>query len=275
LCNGAIGKTSPPTPYIEYIWSIRDVKITITNNPSPIFTNMSGWESMWSNNGGLQKGAAFDAAQCEPALQDLIDQEVLPEGERPQLTPVTAVRRFQRAIIVVVLGETLVPGCGRGYAVAALAANGARRVLGVDIAPSAVKAANDYLKEGGHKGRVEEADFFGKMPAEEPGKYSLGYDCTFLCAISVDMRPAWAKAWHTLLEPGGELVTLLFPIRPGIDPAESGDNGSGPPYTLSLKLVTQLLEPLGFELVSATEVPPEKLARGSMAQETIARWLRR
>ena len=63
---------------------------------------MSGWEKQWSANGGLPVGAAFDAAQVEPALQDLIDLGVLP------------------------VGETLVPGCGRGYAVAALAEGGQR-----------------------------------------------------------------------------------------------------------------------------------------------------
>ena len=75
-----------------------------------------GWEEMWAS--GLGKGDKFDAAAVEPALQDLIDSGALPPS-----------------------GPALVPGCGRGYAVAALAESGERDVLGIDIAPTAVKAA--------------------------------------------------------------------------------------------------------------------------------------
>jgi len=34
----------------------------------------------------------------------------------------------------------------------------------------------------------------------------------FLCALHPSMRPAWAAAWARLLKPGGELVTLMFPL---------------------------------------------------------------
>merc|ERR1711871_222925 len=213
-------------------------------------STMSGWEGMWSRGNGLQKGQAFDANQREPALQDLIDQGVLPAG------------------------KTLVPGCGRGYAVAALAADGTRDVLGIDIAPTAVKAANDYLAESPqHKGSVAVADFFDSHRTSNGGLYALGYDCTFLCAIPISMREQWAAAWSDLLQPGGELVTLVFPLRPdgSPDPAD-GDVGSGPPYKISMKLIAQLLEPHGFELVSSEHVPKNKLARGFLSKEIIARW---
>lgn len=78
-----------------------------------------GWEEMWAS--GLGKGDKFDAAAAEPALQDLIDSGALPSS-----------------------GHALVPGCGRGYAVAALAEGGEREVLGIDIAPTAVKAAQEW-----------------------------------------------------------------------------------------------------------------------------------
>ena len=164
------------------------------------------------------------------------------------------------------------PGCGRGYAVAALAQSGEREVLGIDIAPTAVKAANAFLSEENHKGKVEIGDFFtpGALPDY---KFSLGYDCTFLCAIPVEMRGSWAQSWHRLLKPNGELVTLIFPLRPeGPDPADASEAGPGPPYRISLKLIQNLLEPLGFELVSSEEVPEEKCARGTMSREVIARW---
>ena len=77
------------------------------------------WEDMWAS--GLGKGDKFDAAVVEPALRDLIDSGALPPS-----------------------GPALVPGCGRGYAVAALAESGQREVLGIDIAPTAVKAAQEW-----------------------------------------------------------------------------------------------------------------------------------
>jgi len=205
---------------------------------------------MWSSGGGLKKGAAFDASRTEPALQDMIDAKVLPSG------------------------PTLVPGCGRGYAVASLAADGTRAVLGIDIAPTAVKAANAYLSEStAHKGEVAVADFFGSHRQNNKGKYALGYDCTFLCAIPTTMRESWAESWSDLLQPGGELVTLVFPLaREGSPDPADGNVGHGPPYALSMKLVTQLLEPHGFELVSAEDVPQDKLARGRLSNEKIARW---
>ena len=56
-----------------------------------------------------------------------------------------------------------------------------------------------------------------------------------------------------------------------LDPAD-GDPGSGPPFRLSLKLAKNLLEPLGFELISAEDVDKSKWARRSA--EIIARWKR-
>ena len=214
--------------------------------------DFDAWEVFWSRNGGLKKGEEFDASQCEPALQALLDSGVLPGG------------------------PTLVPGCGRGYAVAALAEDGSRDVLGLDISPTAVKAAQDFLAEvQGRRGRVAVDDFFGSHRESHTGYYSLGYDCTFLCAIPPEYRQQWADTWATVLKKNGQLVTLVFPLTPegSPDPAD-GSVGSGPPYALSMKLLTQLLEPRGFKLISAEEVPQSQIARGSKSGEIIARWTR-
>lgn len=34
----------------------------------------------------------------------------------------------------------------------------------------------------------------------------------FFCAIEPDMRLAWARRIHDILKPGGELITLMFPV---------------------------------------------------------------
>jgi hypothetical protein len=77
------------------------------------------WESMWA--AGLNPGDAFDARRVEPAFQALIDTGTLPKG------------------------RAFVPGCGRGYAINALAASGDRFVTGLEISETAKAAADAYL----------------------------------------------------------------------------------------------------------------------------------
>lgn len=206
---------------------------------------MPNWESMWAS--GLGRGQAFDANRVEPAFAKLLNTASgLP------------------------VGKALVPGCGRGYAVAELCRRG-YDATGLDIAPTAAKAANDYLASGEEPGmdrpwRVVAEDFF-----KHGDSYDLIYDCTFLCALPPELRSAWASKCNELLKPKGELVTLIFPVA---DPPYEG----GPPYCMSPQLVTSLLEPLGFESVSMSEVPTADLARANRglasSKEYIARWRR-
>ena len=111
---------------------------------------------MWSAGGGLQPGQAFDATRCEPSFQALIDAGGLPTG------------------------RALVPGCGRGYAVAALASED-RAVTGLEISETAKAAADAHLRGVGcTAGKVIVDDFFTHEP-DQP--YDLAFDSTFLCAI--------------------------------------------------------------------------------------------
>ena len=70
-----------------------------------------------------------------------------------------------------------------------------------------------------------------------------------------------------LLVPGGELVTLIFPVA---------DYEGGPPYAMSEGLVRSLLEAHGFVCTSIMEVPEHLLARPALGKgkELIARWSR-
>lgn len=63
--------------------------------------------------------------------------------------------------------------------------------------------------------------------------------CRFLCAMHPDMRGRWAEAWASQIMPGGELVTLMFPV----DAAKPRDEG--PPFPLTPELYTELLSPHG------------------------------
>ena len=84
------------------------------------------------------------------------------------------------------------------------------------------------------------------------GRYDLVYDCTFLCAIPPSRREEWAAQMSKIIKPGGEIVSLVFPL---------GDYEGGPPFALSTTIVKDLLIPAGFERVSLTKMPEEKLAR--------------
>ena len=217
----------------------------------------SAWERMWA--GGLAPGAAFDAGRAEPALVALLAASPTP---------------------ALPVGRALVPGCGRGYAVAALADAG-YDALGVDIAPTGVAAARAHLaaarpEGGGARCRVERADFFEPGECGGSEAFDLVYDCTFLCAIPPERRAAWAERVDAQLRPGGELVALVFPApAPGApDPADAADTaaaaGRGPPFAISPRLVERLLAPRGFERVLVEAVPEARRARAG--REFITRW---
>lgn len=186
------------------------------------------WEAMWLD--GLNPGDAFDASVCHPALQQLLTSKtlLLPSQSPPSTS--------QRA---------LVPGCGRGYEVCALASSGLfDSVVGLDLAPTGVAAARAHASALG--GTAAEravfvlGDFFDYVPGDGEG-FGLVVDYTFLCAIPVDMREKWAEKMASLVVEGGMLLTLMFPLG---KKAEEG----GPPHGVDFELFETLLCPVGFEM---------------------------
>jgi ubiquinone/menaquinone biosynthesis C-methylase UbiE len=157
-------------------------------------------------------------------------------------------------------GRALVPGCGRGYDVTALATKD-RYVLGLDISETAVKAARerrDALPEEAcqHKPNADfqTTSFFELDASSEDKKFDFVYDYTFLCALDPSVRPQWAQKMAELVKREGELLTLVFPIRP---PDEKG-----PPFAVSLELYRELLEPVGFRCEELALLPPELCHEG-------------
>ena len=128
------------------------------------------------------------------------------------------------------------PGCGRAYDALALASHGFDEVVALDLAPTAVEAATDFLSRSGDAAAVKvhciAGDFF-----EHSGQYDFIWDCTFLCALDPTVRERWAKQHASLLAPGGVLASCVFPIC---------NKAGGPPYALTPALVRSLLEPVGF-----------------------------
>ena len=174
------------------------------------------------------------------------------------------VRALEAGRVAAAGRRALVPGAGRGYDLELLVRNGAASVTGLEISPSAVAAASAYLdgaleEEEGDNGQlsarakaaVVEADFFTFEPTgADLNGFDLVYDYTFFCALEPGQRDAWAARMGRLVKPGGNLVTLMFPL--------DGDRPGGPPFSVSkadyLDRLANGREPL-FAVESVEDVP--------------------
>jgi hypothetical protein len=52
-----------------------------------------------------------------------------------------------------------------------------------------------------------------------------------------EMRQDWARTWARLLAPGGELLTMVYPVDASL--------GEGPPWPVTPEFYKQLLPPAG------------------------------
>lgn len=161
-----------------------------------------------------------------------------------------------------VLGRVLVPGCGLGHDVRALAAT-ADEVVGLDIAPSAVKGARTFPAVGGES--YELADLFA-LPPRLLGCFDWVWEHTCFCAIDPAMREAYVAAVAEALRPGGHLLAVFY-LDPGHD-----HPGEGPPFGVSKAELDALFAPR-FTLVR--EWLPENAYAGREAREWMRVLLRR
>ncbi|KAM4105601.1 hypothetical protein ACB094_04G003800 [Castanea mollissima] len=191
-----------------------------------------GWEKSWE-----QGVTPWDLGQPTPILVHLHQTGALPKG------------------------RSLVPGCGSGYDVAAIACP-ERYVVGLDISDIAIKKAvelSSSLPNASYFNFLK-ADFFTWSPSE---LFDLIFDYTFFCAIEPDMRLAWAQRIRDILKSGGELITLMFPIS---------DRVGGPPFKVSILDYEEVLLPMGFRAVSIVD---NELAIGPRkGREKLGRWKR-
>lgn len=132
-----------------------------------------------------------------------------------------------------VRGRVLVPGCGFGHDVRALAAT-ADEVVGIDLAPSAVAGARAFPTIGGE--RYELANLFA-LPAVIRGSFDWVWEHTCFCAIDPNMRPAYVEAVAAALTPGGHLLAIFY-LDPGNDHPDDG-----PPFGVSIAEINALFLP--------------------------------
>lgn len=198
-----------------------------------------GWAALWQQ--GL---TLWDLKGPTPVLYDELTQAVC-EG-----------RLF--------LGRrSLVPGCGTGYDVKGLA-NAGMDVVGCDIAEEALAAAK---KEVGVTAELLCCDFF-TAAALRPASFHFIFDYTFFCALPPSLRNSWGRRTSELLEPGGRLLTLAFPLAS--DEVASDPNAAGPPHPVSLSAYKAALEPHGLRIESGPREHPKSLR----SNEAVIWWVK-
>ena len=121
-------------------------------------------------------------------------------------------------------GHVLVPGCGRGHDVRAIAAAGADEVIGLDLAPSAFAGAETLPNT-----RFVLGDLFA-LPADFTATFDAVFEHTCFCAIPRERRDDYVQAVAKALKPGGLLLALFY-----LTPRDNPDPTLGPPFNASLE----------------------------------------
>ena len=129
--------------------------------------------------------------------------------------------------------RVLVPGCGTGWDVVALARAGLQ-ATGLDYTPAAVEIARERLAAEGLGAPVHLADVLVWEPADPA---DVVYEQTCLCALHPDEWTTYAAQLHRWLRPGGRLLALFMQMpRPG---AAEGLI-EGPPYHCDINAMRAL-----------------------------------
>ncbi|MAS91813.1 MAG: thiopurine S-methyltransferase [Verrucomicrobiales bacterium] len=127
-------------------------------------------------------------------------------------------------------GTILVPGCGAGYDVEALAEkSSAELAVGLDISNSAIELARKNSTSE-KKATYDQGDIFN-LKANHVGAYDWVWEHTCFCAISPDRREDYVEAVWTALKPSGLLLGVFY-LNPYDDEHQPG---GGPPHGVSRK----------------------------------------
>lgn len=147
--------------------------------------------------------------------------------------------------------RVVVPGCGRGWEVEALAAAG-HRVCALDIAPAALDALGARLIARGLADRVDRqvADILDP-PAELHGAFDGWAEHTCFCALDPVHLPAYVESAARLLRPGGQLFGAFLHF----------DGPGGPPFGTDPATVRALFAPR-FEIEHLAPAPEPFEAAG-------------
>jgi SAM-dependent methyltransferase len=159
------------------------------------------------------------------------------------------------------VGDVLVPGCGCGHDVRAIAAASPdARVVGLDIAPSGLDQAGKFALAGQETYQL--ANFLD-LPDGLTNRFDWIFEHTCFCAIDPRRRPDYVESVYRALRPTGCLLAIFF-LNPW-DPGEAPEGG-GPPFGVIRKELDSLFGPY-FELVD--ELTPRTAYPGREGREII------
>ena len=105
-------------------------------------------------------------------------------------------------------GSVCVPGCGTGHDVRAWARSGFA-ATGIDLAPSAIRLADERTRAAGLDARFIMADFLRDRP---PGRFDWVFEHTLFCAIQPSERDDYVRAVPCWLKPGGFYLAVNYLI---------------------------------------------------------------
>ena len=101
-------------------------------------------------------------------------------------------------------GDVLVPGCGLAHDVRAWIPH-ARRVTGLDLSPTAVKAAEKMTRDQGLSAEIKVGNF---LDSDTEDRFDWVFEHTLFCAITRDLRPDYVKGVLNRLTPGGDYMAV-------------------------------------------------------------------
>jgi SAM-dependent methyltransferase len=131
-------------------------------------------------------------------------------------------------------GPVLVPGCGMGHDVRALAALGIP-VVGLDISETAVQMASAVPPVGGES--YEAGDFLDPSWCFKRS-FSAIWEHTCFCAIHPSQRDAYAASAAAALADGGVLAGVFY-----LTPNNPGEEDDLPPYNVTVEELEQRFAP--------------------------------
>lgn len=120
----------------------------------------------------------------------------------------------------------LIPGCGNGYEVLALAKKGFD-VVAIDIAPSAIKNLSKALESAQLSAELFQTDFFSWKLIN---KVDAIYEQTSLCALNPKQWQKYEQCLFDWLTPRGKVFAQFM---------QTGQEG-GPPYHCDIETMTEL-----------------------------------
>ncbi len=160
------------------------------------------------------------------------------------------------------VGRILVPGCGLGHDVRAIAAASAQaEVVGLDISPTAVNLAREFPEVSIE--RYREGDLFD-LPEGMLEAFDWIWEHTCYCAIDPEKRDDYVLAAWTALRPGGRLLAVFY-----LDPYDDEHQpGNGPPHGTSVAEMEERFVKSGkFEIVE--QFVPHRTYEGRGGRELV------